>query len=549
MLKHLLIKNYALIESLEMHPAKDLNVITGETGAGKSIMLGAVGLLLGNRADTKVLLHEDEKCIVEGEFDITSYNLANLFKAEDLEYDNQTIIRREINASGKSRAFINDSPVTLDILSRLGQRLMDVHSQHENLELGKGLYQLSLIDNYAGNNTVREEYTAAYKAYRNAEKEYVKLSNEADQLRQEADYNRFLLNELQEAVLEDLDQEALENDLAVMENAEEIKSAFHQATQILKDGEFTGINAVAEAKSLIQQASRLSDRYRSLAERIESIYLELDDAANEIRRQVELVDFDPQQTEVIRERLSKVYHLQKKHNVLTVEELRNIETQLLDKITTTDHLDENIAAAKIQMEQGLKSLQAAASKLTETRKAVAGPLSDNLEKLLAQLGMPNARLQVDIKCGEFGIHGQDEINILFSANKGFTPQPIHKVASGGEFSRLIFCIKYILAHRMALPTIVFDEIDTGVSGEIALKLAEMMKEMAKNHQVITISHSPQIAARGNAHYFVFKDEKGKMTTSRMRLLESNERVQEIAKMIGGDNPPAAAFESAKALLG
>ena len=548
MLRHLRIKNYALIESLEMIPAPDLNVITGETGAGKSIMLGAVGLMLGRRAETKVLLHEDEKCLVEGEFDIKPYNLKDFFHAEDLEYDDITIIRREISASGKSRAFINDSPVTLDILTRLGKRLMDVHSQHENLELGKGLYQLNLIDNYAGNKALLESFQEYYKRFRTAQQALRKLTGEANQLRQEADYNRFLLKELEEASLPNLDQESLENNLSTMENAEEIKSSFHQATMILSEGEFAGLNAVSEAKTLLRQVSRLSEHYLPLAERLESIYLELEDAANEIKRNMESVEFDPQETEVIRERLSKLYQLQKKHNVLTVDELRKIEDELAIKVTTTDNLDGQIIAAEEELKNAQETLDLSAEKLSQSRNEVAASLAENIEQLLSQLGMPNARVQIDIQNTEFHSHGKDEINILFSANKGFAPQPIQKVASGGEFSRLIFCIKYILAKKMALPTIVFDEIDTGVSGEIAMKLAQMMKEMAKNHQVITISHSPQIAARGNAHYFVFKDEEGKMTTSRIRLLENNERVSEIAKMIGGENPPAAALESARTLL-
>ena len=548
MLKRLSIKNYALIESLEMSPAKDLNVITGETGAGKSIMLGAVGLLLGNRADTKVLLQGDDKCIVEGEFDITAYNLKDFFSEEALDYDDITIIRREINPAGKSRAFVNDSPVTLDILTKLGQRLMDVHSQHENLELGKGLYQLDLLDNYAGNKILRNEYAAHFRAFRTAEKEFRSLSEEAAKLRQEADYNRYLLNELEEAALYDLNQEDLENDLSVLENAEEIKSALHQATILLKEGEYTALNALAEVKGLLQQVRKLSDKYKVHAERLESIYLELEDAANEIILEMDAVELDPEQAEVIRERLSKLYQLQKKHGVLTVEELRNVESNLADKVSTTDHLDEKLEAAKASMDKAHQQLDSSGKKLSESRKTIINNLESDIEGLLSQLGMANAKIQIKIADTTFSIHGKDEVTILFSANKGFPPQPIHKVASGGEFSRLMFCIKYILARKMALPTIVFDEIDTGVSGEIAMKLAEMMKEMSKSHQVITISHSPQIAARGNAHYFVFKDDAGKITSSRIRLLEKDERIMEIAKMIGGDNPPSAALESARSLF-
>lgn len=548
MLKHLLIKNYALIEELEIFPAKDLNVITGETGAGKSIMLGAVGLLLGKRAETKVLLNEEEKCFVEGEFDISQYKLQPFFNEEELEYDDHTIIRREINPSGKSRAFVNDSPITLDILTRLGQKLMDVHSQHENLELGKGIYQLSLIDIFAGNKILLEQYQHAYQDYRKREKAFQQLTSEADKLRQEDDYNRFLLKELEEAELNELNQEELENELSALENAEEIKSSLFKAYNILAEGEYAGLHAISEARIQLQQAAKFSDKYRQLYERLESAYLELDDASKEIHQQQELVEFEPEQAELIKARLSKLYQLQQKHAVLSVEELQKIEEELAQKVSTTNSLDEQIASIKAAMEEAHIQMHKTADKLSQSRLAVSEELSKRLEKLLAQLGMPNARIVIEHEEESPSLSGKDKINILFSANKGISPQPIQKIASGGEFSRLIFCIKYILAQKTALPTVVFDEIDTGVSGEIALKLAEMMKEISSHHQVIIISHSPQIAARANTQYFVFKDDEGITTTSRIKELSNEERVYEIAKMIGGDNPAPVAIENAKNLM-
>lgn len=548
MLQHLLIKNYALIEELELFPAKDLNVITGETGAGKSIMLGAVGLLLGNRAETKVLLNEDEKCIVEGEFDISEYDLSAFFKEEELDYENITIIRREISPSGKSRAFVNDTPVTLDVLTRLGKNLMDVHSQHENLQLGKGEYQLKLIDVFAGNKNLLNKYQASYKEFRKKEKEYNKLISEAEQLRQEDDYNRFLLKELEEAKLAELNQEEIENELAALEHAEEIKSSLFQAFGILSDGEYSGLNAVREAKSLIQQAAKFSEKYRHLYDRMESVFLELNDLSTEIQLQQENIDFDPELAEQIKTRLSKLYHLQQKHSVLSIQDLLKIEEELADKVSTTDSLDENIAFAKKALEEARSQMEADATDLSESRKGVAGDLESKLCSFLSQLGMPNAKISIVQEEEEFATFGKDNISILFSANKGIAPQPIQKIASGGEFSRLIFCIKYILAQKTALPTVVFDEIDTGVSGEISIKLAEMMKEMSSHHQVIVISHSPQIAASSKTQYFVFKDDSGSITTSRIKKLTDEERVFEIAKMIGGDNPAPVAIENARNLM-
>ncbi|MGK7388777.1 MAG: DNA repair protein RecN [Candidatus Cyclobacteriaceae bacterium M2_1C_046] len=548
MLKHLLIKNYALIEELEIFPANDLNVITGETGAGKSIMLGAVGLLLGNRAETKVLLNEEEKCTVEGEFKITEYNLQPFFQEEDLEYDVNTIIRREINPLGKSRAFINDSPVTLDVLTRLGQKLMDVHSQHENLELGKGLYQLNLIDIYAGNKLLLEQYQQDYREFIKNEKAYQHLISTADKLKQEADYNRFLLQELEEAALADVNQEELENELSTLENAEEIKSSLFQASNILSEGEFAGLNSINEARAQLQQAVKFSEKYRELYDRLESAYLELEDASKEIQQQQELVEFDPAQAELIKSQLSKIYQLQKKHGVLSVGELQKIEEDLAQKVSTTDSLDEETDKIKAAMDDARIQMDQSAEELSHSRKAVFEELSKNLQKLLSQLGMPNARIVIEHEDESPTLHGKDKVNILFSANKGISPQAIHKIASGGEFSRLIFCIKYILAQKTALPTVVFDEIDTGVSGEIALKLAEMMKEMSSNHQIVVISHSPQVAARANTQYFVFKDDEGLTTTSRIKELTKEERIYEIARMIGGDNPAPVAIENAKNLM-
>ncbi|MDX1628830.1 MAG: DNA repair protein RecN [Fulvivirga sp.] len=548
MLTHLLIKNYALIEHLELTPSAHLNIITGETGAGKSIMLGAVGLLLGNRADTKVILHADEKCVIEGKFDISAYQLQSTFEASDLDYDQITIFRREISPSGKSRAFINDTPVTLDVIKKIGGQLVDVHSQHETLHLGKQTFQLAFIDACADAREVRKKYNKAYKAYKKKEEELESLKNEATQIAQEADYNNFLLDELNQANLDTIDQEQLEQQLKMAEHAEEIKLKLNEALEIASRSEFATVTSLQQLRNLLMQTSKYADKFKELQERTDTVFIELNDIIREIENEEEQVVFDPQETQRLQDQASMLYSLQQKHGVSDVKSLLEIRDNLAEKAEKFINIDADIAAAAEEVESLKHDAQKIAEDLSNLRAKSFKPIEKELVQLLGKVGIPEARIDIAHETTSLSAYGIDNLNILFSANKGIAPQPVKNVASGGEYSRLMFCVKYILADKISLPSIIFDEIDTGVSGEIALKLGDMMKEMADNHQVITISHLPQIAAKGDQHYFVYKDSTADKSVSKIRQLSSDDRIAEIAKMIGGDKPSEVAYESAKELM-
>ena len=548
MLRSLTIKNYALLEALEMKPSESLNIITGETGAGKSIMLGAIGLLLGNRADKKSLYNEEKKCIIEGSFTINKFSLEALFNNEDLDYDPICILRREITPNGKSRAFINDTPVRLETLRSVGNMLVDIHSQHDSLLLSDNTYQLEIIDAYAGNEKELNAYQKSYRRYRQAQSEYERLRAEAARLRQEDDFNRFLLEELEKAALVAGEQAQLEEDLQVMENAGNIQEQLGAGIALLSGDELGVDTLLNQAKQALAKISRYSGKYETLYQRVESCLIELRDVSSEIEDEASLVEFDLERVETVRDRLNKMYQLQKKHHVATVEELLAIQQTLEEKVSKVTHLDDEIAHLKTIQETARAEMMQQAEQLTQSREKVFAKLSQNLVKLLRNLGIPDAAIQVERHPIAPMDNGQDEIHVLFSANKGIAPQELKGVASGGEFSRLMFCIKYVLAGKTSLPTIIFDEIDTGVSGEIAIKMVGMMKEMSKNHQVIAISHLPQVAAKGDAHYFVYKDNSAAKAVSRIRQLSEEERVIEIAKMIGGNTPSTIAYENAKELL-
>lgn len=548
MLKQLTIKNYALIKHLSMEPSAHLNVITGETGAGKSIMLGAIGLLMGNRAETKVLWDENEKCVTEAVFDISAYNLQKVFKAEDLDYDNQTVLRREISPGGKSRAFINDTPVTLDVMKRIAGRLLDIHSQHETLQLGDQSFQLNLVDAYAANQRLLDTYSACWDAYILSKKNLDDLNDQARQLRQEADYIRFQLDELVKANLEQNEQGSLENELNVIDHAEEIKTKLQSALEILARSEYASRSSLAEANGHLQSISDFSPAYEALHRRLESLVIELDDIVNEVEKADERVEYDPERAEFIKERLSTIYRLLKKHHVNSVKELLVIQHNLQQQADLTTNLDEALAKAAKTFEAAEKDLAEAAKKLTQSRKQVFTTLSQELVRLMKDLGIPDAQLLVEHSVVSPNASGADRIDILFSANKGIAPRPIGQVASGGEFSRLMFCVKYVMAEKVSMPTIILDEIDNGVSGEIAIKLGKLMQSMAKKHQLMAITHLPQIAAKGDTHYFVYKDNSADKTISNIQQLTENERIEEIAKMISGEKPSRAALEGARELL-
>lgn len=548
MLKHLTIKNYALIKELELNPSASLNVVTGETGAGKSIMLGALGLLMGNRADTKVLWNEEEKCITEGIFEIASYKLKSVFAAEDLDYSDSTVIRREISPGGKSRAFINDTPVTLEVMRKISSLLLDVHSQHETLLLGQQSFQLRLVDAYAENESLRSEYQLKWKDFQLARKEYENLKAEAESLKADADYIRFQLDELVKAGLDDLDQAQLESEAKIMEHAEEIKQRFNAALGILHTSEYASRSSLSEARGLLQQISTYSPHYVALYGRLNSLLIELDDIIGEVEREESAVDFDPERAELVKEQINTIYRLLKKHRLNEVTELIQLRESLQEKALITDNVDEALEKRKKAFEKTVTELQTSGRKVSDSRKKVFTSLSKEITTLLKELGIPNATFEFEHSLVDATSSGLDKIDVLFSANKGIAPKPLAQVASGGEFARLMFCIKHVMAERQAMPTLVLDEIDTGVSGEIALKLGGMMKAMAKRHQVIAISHLPQIAAKGDAHFFVYKDNTAKKTVSLIKKLSEKERIEKIAEMIGGANPSKVSIDSAKELL-
>jgi DNA repair protein RecN (Recombination protein N) len=548
MLRHLIIKNYALIQSLEIDFSEKLNVVTGETGAGKSIMLGALGLLLGNRADTKVLLNPDEKCVTEGTFEIGSYKLRQTFEHLELDYAPTTILRREIAPGGKSRAFINDTPVTLDVLRSVGSRLMDIHSQHETLELGKRQFQLNLIDTFAQNFSLKSDYETAWKDFKSKEAALQYLTNEAQKLRQESDYVNFQLKELEAANFQEQEQETLERDVKVGEHAEEIKSKLAQLTSLLKESDFSVLHALNEVRGILNSLTAYSTEYQTLFTRLESVRLELDDITSEMEQASETIEFNPEQVKQALARLDLLYRLMKKHQASTIKELLDIQENFARTASKTENLDQSIAQAQRELDAASKLIHQLAKKLSESRKESFQPIGKQLVKYLKALGISQADIEISHQPVPPGPTGADLIELNFSANKGIAPRPLAEVASGGEFSRLMFSIKYIMAEKTALPTLILDEIDSGVSGEIAVSLGKMMKQMATRHQLISISHLPQIAAKGDEHFIVYKDLKSAKATSLIKKLDADGRVEEIAKMIGGANPSAIARENARELI-
>jgi DNA repair protein RecN (Recombination protein N) len=548
MLTHLTIKNYALIEHLELDFSRNLNVITGETGAGKSILLGAIGLLLGNRADSKVLWNADEKCVAEATFEIGNYHLKSFFEEAELDYADQTLIRREVSANGKSRAFVNDTPVTLDIMKQLGSRLMDIHSQHETLNLGNRDFQLQLIDTFAGNGRAKEMYQQQWKITSQLRKQFEQLQAEATAIREEADFVKFQLDELTKAGLKETEQEELESKASVLEHAGDIKARFLVIESLLSEGEFTIDKSLNEVRSQLQAMASFVPSYKALFERVDSIRIELNDIRQEIDRESEAIEVNPDQLQKLQDRLSLIYHLQQKHRKKTIAELLEIQRMLEEKATKSTHLDDELASLKRQIAEAERLLMEKATVLSQSRSRVLTGLCKKLAELASDLGMPDALLKSEMATVAPGPSGIDLIDLLFSANKGIAPKPLQQVASGGEFSRLMFCVKYVLAEKMSLPTLLLDEIDNGISGEVAIQMARLMQTMAQQHQLIVITHLPQIAAKGDAHYFVFKETIAKKTVSKIRLLNSEQRIEEIAKMIAGENPSTRALASARELM-
>lgn len=549
MLTKLQIKNYALIEHLVLTPDLALNIVTGETGAGKSIMLGALGLLLGNRADTRTLFNPSEKCVIEGEFDVSGYIIKSIFEEEELDYDEHCVIRREISPQGKTRAFVNDTPVNLETLRRVASQLMDVHSQHDNLLLGANDYQLEIVDTFTQNHDLLDAYKKDFQAFHKAQKVYEQLRVEAKESKKEFDYNSFLLDELQKIKLKAGELEVLEQELNKLENAEEVKSKLLLSAEYLNATEQSIIPLLTSTLANLNGISTFGEQYFQLKERIQSCLIELKDIAIEVESEAEEVELDNEKITSIQQRLDSLYNLLQKHQVKTDIELLNIQKELEQKVNKVLNIDEALETAKADVEKTEKAVMKSAEVLSASRLTALPIIEKQISDLLKDLGMPNASLKIENEIIKPSPMGINVINLLFSANKGMKPQPIKNVASGGEFSRLMLAIKYILANKRALPTIIFDEIDTGISGEVSIKVGNMMREMSRNHQLIAITHLHQIAAQGSAHYFVYKDNSSDRTVSKIRKLSNEERIMEIAQMIGGENPSKAIIENAREILG
>lgn len=549
MLTNLLIRNFALIDELEIQPDAQFNIITGETGAGKSILLGAIGLLLGNRADIKSLFLETEKCIIEGTFTLIDDRMAPLFEQEELDFDKVCIVRREILPTGKSRAFINDTPVTLETLRAIAGQFMDIHSQHDSIQLGSNEYQLSIVDTFAQSEELVSAYQEKYKLYQRLKSAYEKMQAEATANQKEFDYNQYLLTELQNANIKHHEQEELEQELTVLEHAEEVKLKLLSSLQLLEQHpESSIIHSLAEVKNLIQTIAPYSQTYRDYVSRLESCVIELNDIAGDIVDEEEKIELDDARIHAIQERLDLFFRLQQKHGVTSTAALLDIQAILSEKVSKVLNISDNLSAAKERLAIAEQEARSAAEILSEVRSRVLNQIEKQIVHYLHELGMPNAALSFEHQRKELALDGTDTINILFTANKGMRLRQLREVASGGEFSRLMLVIKYILADKRSLPTILFDEIDTGISGEVAIKVGGMMQQMSKSIQVIAISHLHQIAGKGTAHYFVYKDHSSERTISRIKQLNEEERILEIAKMIGGDNPSESALKSAREML-
>ncbi len=549
MLQHLSVQNYALIDQLEIDFSAGLTIITGETGAGKSILLGALGLVAGNRADAQSLQDKTKKCVIEAVFNIKEYALTAFFDAQELDYEVTTTIRREINPEGKSRAFINDTPVTLSQLKELTERLIDIHSQHQTLTLNGNEFQLSVVDAYANHADLLKQYGSDFKQFKLIEKKLNELIEQEMQAKKDLDYFQFQFNELEEADLQKGKQTDWEQELAALNNAEEIKLNLSKASFGLSGGEQNLLTSLNEIKTVLAPFAKFKTELNDLSTRVNSVYIELKDISNELESIEQDIVYDPKRIEEISTRLDVIYRLQQKHQVKTIEELITIREEINARLLDFGSLESEIEKVKKELQTFQDALSAASKKISANRKKVIPKIEKDLASLLASLSMPNAQLKIEhTDIPSFTTNGMDKVSFLFSANKGSDFKELNKVASGGELSRLMLSIKSSLAQLTALPTIIFDEIDTGVSGDVADKIGIIMNQMSANMQVIAITHLPQIASKGGSHLFVYKEDKNNKTYSSIKRLTKEERIQEVAKMLSTGNPTTAAINNAKELL-
>ena len=551
MLKQLYIKNFTLIDELDITFENGFSVVTGETGAGKSIILGAIALLLGQRADSKLIKKDAERCVIEAHFDIDNYNMQSLFEENDIDYDAEDcILRREITASGKSRAFVNDTPVALMTIKTLGQTLIDIHSQHLNLLLREEDFQLSVVDIMAGNDSLMAEYKDAYNAMTKARKELEQLKDNISRNAENEDFMRFQLNELREAELREGIQEELEQESETLSHVEDIKGALYQAeTLVTGDNERSMTDRLKEAARALNGIAEVYGEAAEMAERLDSCAIELKDIGQDLSRRAENVEFDPQRLEDINNRLDIIYSLQKKHHVGTVEELISIGKDLENQLCRIENGDEELLQLTAEVERLQAKCTDAAARLTKQRRKAANEIEKEMKQRLVPLGIPKVRFNIAIDDKPLSQSGADRVSFLFSANTSTEMRPVSEVASGGEIARVMLSVKAMISGAVKLPTIIFDEIDTGVSGKIAEQMGNIMQEMAgNNRQVISITHLPQIAARGENHYKVYKEETTNGTVSNMIMLSEEERVQEIAQMLSGSDITEAAVNNARELL-
>lgn len=549
MLKQLHISNYALIDELSVGFETGFNVITGETGAGKSILLGALGFALGDRADTGVLYDKDKKCVVEAQFELEDGNLKPLFEESDLDFETECIFRRELNPQKKSRAFINDTPVALQTMKEIGSQLVDIHSQHDSLLLTDADFQLKLLDEIAQNGELLAEYQTEYSHYNTLRRKLNELKEMATKNTAENDYLKFQLDELDKADLKEGEYADIEQTLSVMENAEEIKTLLVAANGLMDDSENAILGQVDELTSTLQRMKHLLPDTEELAERVENLKVELKDIAYDLRRKEDETQFDEGQLQSLQERYDLLSRLMMKHRVGSFEELIALRDSLKEKVNAFENIDEAIAQAEKELKASEKQLSSLAKALHDKRCQAAVAFGEKVMVLVRQLAMPFAQFQVSVERQEsFGSKGSDEIRFLFSANKGIAPDDIRRVASGGELSRLMLSIKSAVSSYNYIPTLIFDEIDTGVSGEVAAKIGGIMRQMGNALQLISITHLPQVASQAEHHYFIYKDNEGERTQSHIRLLDSKERIKEIAKMLSNDQVTPEAIKAAEVLL-
>jgi DNA repair protein RecN (Recombination protein N) len=549
MLTSLTIKNYALIDTLQVEFNSGLSIITGETGAGKSILLGGLSLILGKRADLSSLKNKDQKCIIEAVFDVSSYNIKSLFKTEDFDYEEQTIIRREILPSGKSRAFVNDSPVNLNSLQLLGECLVDIHSQHQTLKLTSNDFQFQIIDALANNDALLQNYKFELKVYKHLRKELQELLTFQVEATKEHDYNSFLLDELVEANLIDGELESLEEEYETLNNIEAIQEKLSESYNVLSDEQMGVLSTLTTLKNNFQKLTEYSSKYEDLYNRINSNLIDLDDVFNEVNMLQSNLDANPNRLEAVDLKLKTLHNLMQKHVASDISELNKIKNELEERVLITENLDDTITKKQTEISNKEEELNSISNKIHKKRTNVIPQLKKELETILASLGMPNAQFKMETTySNSFFANGKDELSFLFSANKGGSFNELKKAASGGELSRIMLAIKSILSNYIQLPTIMFDEIDSGVSGEISNKMGDIMVQMSKTMQVFSITHLPQIAAKGHSHFKVFKEDVNDVTQTNLVKLNHDERIVEIAQMLGGLDMSSSAIAHAKELL-